>query len=287
VPILEALGKGYTNSFVNNDAMKCFNALLKQQPDHARAILWRGKISANMERHDRALKDYERAVALAPALDEARLRLAATLHRFGRSWEAVPHYECLRQRQPGNADVLLGLARCRYELHESAAAREMLDALLLEHPEHAPALLERGRLEFHTGNTAAAESWLRRAAERAPLDHDTQRALLLCLQALGKDAAAQRCLGQLEQIDLLSRPLHALLQQARDRRRDAPLCWNIGQGMQRLGREQEAVSWYFAALSEDERYAPAHAALADCFQRSGQRYRAERQRRQALTGKDR
>jgi hypothetical protein len=54
------------------------------------------------------------------------------------------------------------------------------------------------------------------------------------------------------------------------------LCHDIGRRLSRLGREPEAISWYFAAVGEDESYAPAHAALAEYFQRTGQRYRAAR-----------
>ncbi len=43
-------------------------------------------------------------------------------------------------------------------------------------------------------------------------------------------------------------------------RPDAALCCEIGACLRRLDREQDAVSYYFAALGEDAKYAPAHAA---------------------------
>jgi len=286
VPILESLGKGYLNSFVKTDALKCFNALLKSQPEHVQALLWRGKTYESLDRNDRALGDYQRAVELSPALDEARLRLGATLHRLGRSWEAVAHYECLCRRNPGQPEVLLGLARCRCDLHEPEEARRLLNAILQEHPEHGAALLELGRLEYHAGQAAEAEKWLRQAAQLAPNDHSTHRALLLCLKARGKEPEVRSCLARLEQIDAANGQVSALIHRARDASGDARLRWEIGQRLGRLGREQEAVSWYFAALGEDPHYRPAHAALANYFERCGQTYRASRQRRQAGPGKD-
>ena len=235
-PILEALGKGYLNSFINNDALRCFNALLKLQPNHAQALLGRGKTYDRLVRYDRAQADYRRAVELSPSLEEARLRLGESLYRSGRSWEAVPHYECLRWRIPVHTpEVLLGLARCRHDLGELEKARDLLDTLLTDHPGHAAARLELGRLAFHAGRTAEAEKWLRRAAASAPNDHDAHRALLLCLKALGKDAETRSCLAHLEQVDSQLQQLNALIHRTKDRRRDAPLRWEIGQLLDRLG----------------------------------------------------
>jgi tetratricopeptide (TPR) repeat protein len=279
VPVLEALGKGYLNRFVKSDALRCFNKLLKQQPHHAPGLLWRGKTYESQQRLSRALQDYERAVQLAPALDEARLHLASLLQRLGRPREALPHYECLRVRLPGTAEVLLGLARCRHDLHDLDETRRLLRTLLAAHPDQPAALLELGLLDFHAGDTGGAEKWLRQAARRQRHDAEAQRALLRCLKAQGKDPA--RCLKRLEQIDLEGRPLHALMRRAADGGRDAPLRHEIGQRLQRLGRQQEAVSWFFAALGDDPRYRPARAALADHFERAGQRYRSARLRAEA------
>jgi tetratricopeptide (TPR) repeat protein len=281
--ILEAVGKGYLNCFVKTDALECFNGLLKIRPDYAVALYWRGKTYESMERHDKALQDYRRAVELSASLDDARLHLAKALQRTGRSWEAIPHFECLRQRQPKNAEVPLGLARCRLDLNERAEARECLNALLTEHPDHSGALLELGRLEYHAGQTAAAENLLRRAAALAPNDEDTHRFLLLCLKRQGKDSETRTCVAQLDAIEAMLRQLEVMLQKSRTDRRDATLYWKIGETLRWLGRDQEAVSYYFAALGEDANFAPAHAALADYFQRTGQICRAARHRQQTAS----
>jgi tetratricopeptide (TPR) repeat protein len=272
--ILEAVGKGYLNSFAKTEALECFNALLKIRPDYAVGLYWRGKTYESMERFDKALQDYRRAVELSATLDDARSHLANALQRAGRSWEAVPHYECLRQRQPKNAEILLGLARCRIDLNELAAARECLNALLAEHPDHGDALLELGRLEYHAGQTAAAEELLRRAAALLPNDEDAHRVLLLCLKKRGNDADTRTCLAHLDRIEAELRQFEVLLQKSKTGRRDAPLYWEIGECLRRLGHDLDAISYYHAALGEEANYAPAHASLGEYFQRTGQSYRA-------------
>jgi tetratricopeptide (TPR) repeat protein len=272
--IMEAVGKGYLNRFVKTDALECFNALLKIRPDYAVGLLGRGKTYERLERYDKALQDYRRAVELAASLDDARLHLANALQRAGRSWEAIPHFECLRQRQPKNAEVLLGLARCHSDLNELSEARECLNVLLAEDPDHADGLLELGLLEFHFGQPAAAEKLLRQAAALFPNYVQTHRALLLCVKAQGKDADARTCAVHLDAIDPTLRRLDELIRKTKDDRRNAPLRWEIGEILRQLGREQDSVSYYFAALAEDANYGPARAALASYFDRTGQSYRA-------------
>jgi Tfp pilus assembly protein PilF len=55
--------------------------------------------------------------------------------------------------------------------------------------------------------------------------------------------------------------------------------------MLRAGNDALGESWLKSALSLDDRYAPAHAALADLYQRKGDTARAEEHRKLAQQGK--
>jgi tetratricopeptide (TPR) repeat protein len=282
VAIWEALSRGYLNSACRSDALKCAEMLRRIAPERAEGALCRGRVLETLSRDPEALRDYQRAVELAPASDEARLRLGATLYRLGRPLEALPHYKCLEQRQPSNADVLLGLARCSYELHALDEARRFSDRLLTEHPDHVPALLDRGRLELHAGRPAEAERWLRHAADGAPCDRDVHISLRQCLEAEGKNSDARACQERLQHIEADQAVIAFLVEKARHLPRDAAVRCEIGGRLLAQGRADDAVSWFFAALGEDANYGPAHMALAAYFDRAGQHYRAERQRRAVL-----
>src|SRR5262245_47047822 len=123
VLILEALAKGYVTSYRPKRALMCLNILLNRDPRHPQALLIRARLwedralKGEKDLHEDALRDYEQAVALN-ATFEARLGLAGVLYQVGRSWEALSLYEQLRMVQPAHPKVLLGLARCRYSLHE-------------------------------------------------------------------------------------------------------------------------------------------------------------------------
>src|SRR5262249_44817678 len=141
--ILEALAKGYLNTFRWSDTMGCLDRLLAQQPAHVPALILRGKGWEGLRNPEKALESYQQAVDLDPESGEAQLGLAETLNRLGRPREAVSRYEFVRQRESGDATVLLGLARCHFDSAELAEAEQLLDALLARQPDHVTGLVER------------------------------------------------------------------------------------------------------------------------------------------------
>jgi Tfp pilus assembly protein PilF len=54
----------------------------------------------------------------------------------------------------------------------------------------------------------------------------------------------------------------------------------------RYGKEPEGLRWLLSALEAAPRDEPTHAALADYYERQGDRRRAEAHRRLAGSGKD-
>src|SRR5262249_43307821 len=148
-----------------------------------------------------ALKDYERAVRLDPAHDEARQRLAEILLHTSRPAEAVSHYQLLHQRQPGNPTFVAGLARCKRSLGEAEEARQLLDDLLAQHPQDLGALIERGILALEEKQAPQALGWLQQAVVLAPYDRLARYTYFRCLQELGRKEEADACRAELGRIE--------------------------------------------------------------------------------------
>ncbi len=182
--ILEALAKGYQSTLRGSDMLACLDRLLQQQPADVPALVLRGKGYEGLRNPEKALENYQQALELLPESDEARLGLAEMLNRLGRPREAMYHYEVLRQRQPANPTVLLGLARCRFDACDLDQTGQLLDTLLAGQPDHVGGLVEWARLEIRLGQTAAAEKRLTQAVTLAPWHREAQRWLLLCRQTL-------------------------------------------------------------------------------------------------------
>jgi Tfp pilus assembly protein PilF len=69
-----------------------------------------------------------------------------------------------------------------------------------------------------------------------------------------------------------------LMQQVLKTPRSAPLRHEIGALFLRNGFTEDGLSWLRTALEQDPAYRPAHQALAEHYQRTGQPDKAERHR---------
>jgi tetratricopeptide (TPR) repeat protein len=287
VLVLEALAIGHVNRFAPQDALECLNSLLQRRPRHPQALLMRARAwealarSGRSEAEQEALHDYERAVEANPTF-AARLGLAGALYRVGRPLEAALLYERLRE-QADNPDVLLGLARCRFNLGELDEARHLLDELLAQHPDHPAGLVERGALAFHARQLGEAEKWLRRAAALAPpCDGLPERLLGQCLEVAHKDEEARRSRDRLRRREAESLRVDRLVGQSNQDPHNLALRLEAVRTLMRHGREQDAAAGLFRILDQAADSRPAQAALADYFERSGQPARAARHRRLSL-----
>lgn len=285
--IFEALTKGYLQRSRSSDAATNAAQLLRCRPESPRTFLLRGKVWDSLlqspESDEGALAAFRRALELDPELIEARLLLARKLYRMGHTWEAAAHLECVLQQRPESAPaVLLDLARCRRDLNQLGEAERHLQALLARDDKDWAALVELGGLAFHKGETAHAEELLRRAAASAPpFERAPYRPLCLVLARQGKMMEAESYRQRDERIEAEEIRLEQLVARAQKSPGDAALLHKIGMQLVHLGRKQESLSWFFGALEIDSRYAPAHAALANHFERVGQRGRAARHRQVA------
>jgi predicted Zn-dependent protease len=282
--VLEALAQGYLMTYRLAEALHCLDRLLTLEPDHPRALVWRGEVKERRNDLAEAIRSYGRAVELVPDDEAARLRLALALTRADRVGEAAGHFQVLLARQPGNAEVLLGLARCRRSQGRGTEAREFLDALLANHPDHVEGLCEKGKLALEDRQPDAAERLLRRACALAPFDRDANYNLVQCLLHLDKKDEARGLQARLDRIT-------ADLQRAADLTRkvaaapmDPGLRHEIGVLFLRNGQEKGGLRWLHSALQAAPGHRPTHATLAEHYQRSGQPQAAAHQR--AATGGD-
>jgi tetratricopeptide (TPR) repeat protein len=274
--IWETLIQVYVQSHRFFEALDLLDRYLERRPDDVHVLLGRGFVRERLFQYPDALKDYRLAVAAAPDDARARRRLAETLLVLGPPEEAVAEFTDLHRRQPDDADVRLGLARAHRQLGHNDEARQLLDAILVEHPEHAGALTERGRLALDEGDLARAEEWLRAAVARAPYERQALYNLYQCVQRRGPEAEARACRARFDRVDADMKRLDAISQAVLERPRDPALRCEGGEIFLRNGEEQAGLTWLNLAIRLDPNYRPAQQALAA--------YREQRTRRQGDQG---
>jgi tetratricopeptide (TPR) repeat protein len=281
VLILEALAKGFYCTHDGQMMLHCLDMVLKVEPENLPALLWRAKGLEALGKLDETLAAYQRASEQVPDSEVARLGLAEALNRLGRPREAIYHFELVRQRHPDNPEALLGLARCRFDAHEPDESARLLDTLLVARPDHVPGLVERGRLAVRRDQPADAERWLSRVTTVAPWHREAHQLLLLCLEAQGRSDEARRVREHIREHDESDMEMVRLGKRFRADPRDPAVRYEIGCWALKNGDEKNGIGWLCTALLADANHGPAHAALADLFERTGQPRRAAWHRSQA------
>jgi predicted Zn-dependent protease len=279
--ILEVLAPAYLGNYQLGTAQHYAKLWTESRPGSARAWACLSAVARANGDKEGAIDASRRAVSLAPESRKDRLEFVRLLLETSHSTEALEHLEYLRQRAPDDPRVRLGLARCHSMRGEPEEARRLLDEVLAELPNDPDALAARGRLEFSAGGYAQAERWLRRAAERTPLDRHILASLIPCLVRNGKTDEVRRWTERLKKCDADLARLEKLTRAATAAPRDpAPRC-EAGRVFLRNGLEKEGLRWLTCALHQDPNHPGTHRALAEHFERKGQRELAAAHRARA------
>jgi tetratricopeptide (TPR) repeat protein len=112
-------------------------AALERWPNDPDLLLNHGILAANLGKPADALTSWEKAIAVDPAQNLARLYLADELEREQKFEAAIPHYTIFLERTAKNATrpdpnvvlpVLLKLAQCNLRINRSEEALKIYDA---------------------------------------------------------------------------------------------------------------------------------------------------------------
>jgi predicted Zn-dependent protease len=278
----EALVEGYLRVYRTIDAMSTLDHWLAVDPDNVRALELRGMTYVTGKGVKRGTEDYRRAIELDPTRRQTRWRLVLCLVDLGAYEEALPHLEHMAREQPGDPEVQVRWARCENMLGQGDEARRRLDRVLAAHPDHGAALRARGQFALADRQPAEAERWLREAAAAAPNDYQAQWLLFQALQQLDKRDEAREQLRVAEEVkDRVERLGELRSRRLAEQPLDPALHYEMGRLLMRNNQLDQAEWWFHSSLGVDSEYAPAHAALADLYERAGNPARAAEHRHKA------
>jgi predicted Zn-dependent protease len=282
---LKAGTRSALESYRVRDALAFAMTWVERSPKSARAWFWRGRVYERVGQLADARHDYRRALELDPKDAEARLRLGEVLLEANDPPRASKHFELLHKRRRDDPDVLLGLARCRFLTGRPDDARELLDKLLKKHPHRADALAERGKLALQEARFKDAEAYLRKAVDQDPASPEALFFLALCLRQGGKNEEAKRYLDRYQRLHKDLKRLERIVREGLpDKPKDPALRLEAGTICLRLGRTKEGLRLLHLALKADPRHRPTHRALADYYERTGEKAKAAHHRKLAGGG---
>jgi tetratricopeptide (TPR) repeat protein len=280
--IWEAQAVGYARMYRILEAVNLLDHWLELQPDNVQAWYLRGELWSAAKVPQKAAEAYQRVLELDPERHDARWWLALCLMDVGRHSEALSHLEALRPRRPGDPELRVRLARCHNALGQMQQARQLLDEVLAEDPGNGLALRTRGEVEMMAGRLDRAEPSLREAARVQPYSYQTQYLLYQVLRQLGKEKEAKEQLEVAQSLkDRTERLSELSTHKLPVRPHDPQLHYEMGTLLISLGQPDLGERWLLSALHENANFKPAHAALADLYEKRGDGDKAAEHRQQA------
>jgi tetratricopeptide (TPR) repeat protein len=232
------------------------------QLDHFDVRAWRTLAFLNKENRelDGALLAYEQALWLDPGQRDVRFELAETLVEMGRYREAEQQLAACRGGVPESDRTAL-LIYCLQAAGDLARSRALLDASLVEFPEHPGLLAYRARLDLTEGRVARALEGFDRVLSIDPFRAQAVYQRGLANLRLGKSPEAKRDLARAAELNALMADMDRLNREAGKRPDDPEIRYQLGRVCVTLGKPDLAASWYAAALACDPRHAGARLGL--------------------------
>jgi tetratricopeptide (TPR) repeat protein len=275
--ILETLSRAYMTHLRFGPAHYYLTRWIELAPDSKQAYRSRGWVNERLNDWDAALRDYQTAVDLDPNLVDVQVHIAELWLEKSHTPEALKRLEPLYKQFPDRADVKARLGQCRF-LEGLPEARPLLESALEEMQDDSALLVCLARLEILENNLAKAESLLRRALKIDPMDTEVQFTLAGCLQLQERWKDAEIALDQHRKDTVQMRKLiHIIQEEARQPSRDPAPAFEIGSAFL-ASNERVGLYWLHRALERNPRHAPTLEALADYFERKGDKDRAAQYR---------
>lgn len=164
---LGAIDRGLKN---DPAAEAAFRRAIILNPDQAEALVNLAAIFGDRDRTEIGLTLNARAFAAAPRSPDAILRQGVLLRRAGRPTEAVPFLESAWNRQVGNTEVALNLARANVDLGHLDAARRIVVMAIAMAPETHELYASLATSHDPRVSTERDIAWARYATKLRPLE---------------------------------------------------------------------------------------------------------------------
>jgi Flp pilus assembly protein TadD len=267
----EALARCYVESYQLRAAEEVLKRWIRDAPTDARPYFWSAEVERRKATPDQdvLIDNYEKAVRLDPAMDQARLPLAEQYLKAHRNDDAAREYAAYVQRHPDDPEAHLGLGQIAAENgDEGEAIRELDRAAELAPGDHRP-LVERGKLELHRGRVREALTFFSRAVEVNPTEPEVHYQRGLVLTRLGKVEEAKKEQEETARRQRERGELELLLKDLHRSPRDLSLQIRACRWLFDHGHPDEGLRWAEKILREHPGHVEICRLLADHYERAG------------------
>jgi predicted Zn-dependent protease len=276
--VVQALARSYLQQKNSAQAETYLTRWSELRPDDAEPLRLRMNLYRQAVQYDQAAVVARRLVVVEPANREARKQLAQILFSAGNFKESERECRLVLEKQAGDRGMLQLLSQTRRAQGDAAEAGAILDRLLAADPNNTSALLARAILFHETDQSAQAIPLLRKVLA---LDKTRQRTaryhLSLALERTGQTEEARRVMAEVRKMQ----DAEVMDVASRVQPENLDLQVNAARALLDNGNIQPGLDLLRAVLSRDPAHGPAHAVLADYYEKHGQAAQAAEHRRRA------
>lgn len=128
------------------------------------AVAWYNAANAmvRLDRHDEAVKAYQRSLRVAPGFLKAHQNLAALHQLAGNGADAAHHYEAAARLDVTDANARYRLGELADQMGDAVEALQWFEQALIVDALHEGAASGKARVLLEAGDTAAALAWMER-----------------------------------------------------------------------------------------------------------------------------
>jgi tetratricopeptide (TPR) repeat protein len=138
------------------EAVRLLHALIERQPSNEYAYFFLGAALYELERHEKALAAYVKALDLAPGYLGAMVGAGHSLRALGRYEQAIRMGQEVLKRAREDGDALFLLGSAHFGRGDDAAAIQYLNRFMETRPEAEVAAEARGMLQVLQGEIVPA-----------------------------------------------------------------------------------------------------------------------------------
>jgi predicted Zn-dependent protease len=278
IDVLDCLARGYTKADRPLDAEPCLSELVRLQPDNAEYLRLRWNLYRTLKRWEPAYADARRLLELTPGDEDLRRKTMGDAFVSGHFADAEDLCRSQLAQHPGDRKLTGMMAEIRRARGDDAEAGRILDELIRADPNDYAALQARGILYDETGHPDQAIPLLRRVFDEAPnRKRPAGYPLAVALEKVGQKDEAKKVLTEVRRQQDVELAGEAMKTQPDN----LALHVQLAEDLLRAGHTNDGLAVLDQVLRRDPKFAPAHRALADYFERAGKPELAAEHRRLA------